>query len=105
MSLIQSKGSFDRSMAHHAMPDEQQDLARSLRRLKRRLFLEQVGAPLPASLQEKPKTMILRDTSDGTEVTYSSSPTMSATTSPIRAALLAAAAREEASQSSAVTAE
>ena len=104
MSLIKSKGSFDRSMATPNMADEQQDIARSLRRLKRRLFLEQVGAPLPASFQDKPKTMILRDTSEGTEVSYSSSPTMSAATSPIRAALLAAAAREEA-QSSAVTAE
>ncbi|KAL3935125.1 MAG: hypothetical protein SGARI_003100 [Bacillariaceae sp.] len=98
MSLIKSKGSFDRSMAA-----PEQDLARSLRRLKRRLFLEQVGAPLPASLQEKPK-MIMRNTSEGTEVSYSSSPTISAT-SPIRAALLAAAAREEESQPSAVTAE
>ena len=104
MSLIKSKGSFDRSMATPTVPDEQQDLARSLRRLKRRLFLEQVGAPLPASLQEKPKTMTLRNTSEGTEVSYSSSPTISAT-SPIRAAMLAAAARDEESQPSAVTAE
>lgn len=103
MSLIQPKGSFDRSAAvaasAAAMPDEQQEIARSLRRMKRRLLLQSAGVSLPPVLMEKPKTqMIFRSSSHGTEVSYSSSPTMSAT-SPIRAAMMASAAAEPESPS------
>jgi hypothetical protein len=91
MMSIQNKGSFDR-----AMSNDQQDLvqlARGLRRIKRRLLLEHAGVALPATLVEsKPKSslVLVRSTSDGTEVTavdYLSSPPCYGS-SPIRSAMM-----------------
>jgi hypothetical protein len=98
MMSIQNKGSFDRAMTNEQQQDLGQ-LARELRRIKRRLLLEHAGVALPASLMEsKPKNSVLiRSTSDGTEVSasYSSSPSSYFSTSPIRAALMSSSMRED----------
>mmetsp|Transcript_10831 Transcript_10831/g.17339 ORF Transcript_10831/g.17339 Transcript_10831/m.17339 type:complete len:108 (+) Transcript_10831:2498-2821(+) len=73
MPTIDSKASFE----HPNSQDDQQDmvqLARGLRRLKRRLLLEHAGVSLPSSLAESTGTIgLVRSTSESTEVSYPSS--------------------------------
>lgn len=92
MMSIQLKGSFDQSNDHQQQPQDLVQLARELRRIKRRLLLEHAGVPLPASL--------VRSSSESTEVATNSScessPANSWTSSsPIRAAMMRSERHEE----------
>ncbi|KAG7348042.1 hypothetical protein IV203_016747 [Nitzschia inconspicua] len=95
MMSIQNRGSFDHAMINdHQQQQDLVQLARDLRRMKRRLLLEHAGVPLPASLMEHKMNSpgMVRSRSDSTEVaavSCSSSPVSSwSSTSPIRAAML-----------------